>query len=240
MLARRRRAEMRLQRDVAEILQRQNAEDPAPDRGSPAPAAASTGRAPRHAGTAAPPRSNVSACSASTIDCPPRVSTRKYFRSDASPVSDSTLRFARQTASCEVGLDLLGQRRRSSCSWLSALASPRDRRQSQASVAAGSITCPSAVKSSGIETPLVTTQRVSRARDPTCTSSHSTVDRSVASRRHGGARPPQGRGRRTRRPARDRRRDSRTVVPMSRNVVSARNTRTAPGRCRDELADRCR
>ena len=110
VLGRRRRAEVRLQRDVAEILQREDAERVrvAEDRRHRQRHLLRAARATFANGSVA--KSIGPACSASTIDGAVGRMTRKYRRSDASPVSGTTRGFgAARPLSSQIAVDPLPQ-----------------------------------------------------------------------------------------------------------------------------------
>ena len=110
VLDRRRGAEMRLQRDVAEILECDDADRDPNARGSPARAAAPARSSSATFANGSVANSIGPACSASTIDGPSTSRTRKYRRSDASPVSGTTSgSVGSQSAVAQVAVDAFAE-----------------------------------------------------------------------------------------------------------------------------------
>ena len=108
VLGRRRRAEVRLQRDVAEILEREHAEIVRRGRGCAAPAPASREQRARRSRTAASRSRTAPRGAPARTTAPSGGRTRKYRRSDASPVSGTTRGARRaETAPIEICVDAL-------------------------------------------------------------------------------------------------------------------------------------
>ena len=110
VLGRRRRAEVRLQRDVAEILQRDDAERVGVARASPGTGSGICRSSSATLANGSDAKSIGPACSASTIDGPSGRMIRKYRRSDASPVSGTTRGVAPSEAAVpQVAIDPIAQ-----------------------------------------------------------------------------------------------------------------------------------